>query len=105
MPPDVRFFPSPSDAQEPNYNVDVKVDYWLPDRLSPRRLKSLDWDVVGRLRPGVTLAAAQAELATMTARQAQSERDFEGITPKLFSLKAQMNREGNRLLLPVAGAV
>jgi putative ABC transport system permease protein len=41
----------------------------------------------------------------MNARQAQNEHDFEGITAKVQSLETQMNREGRRLLMPVAGAV
>jgi putative ABC transport system permease protein len=105
MPPNVRFLPSPNVASEPNYNVDAKVDYWLPQRPNPSRLKRPDWNIVGRLRPGVTVAEAQAEIAAMTARQARDERDFEGITPTLLPLEAQMNREGRRLLMPVAGAV
>ena len=105
MPPGVRFLPSPGESQEPNYNVDAKVDYWIPAAPDPKQLKNPEWDVVGRLRPGVTIAEAQAEIAALTARQARDERDFEGIAPRLLPLEAQMNREGRRLLLPVAGAV
>jgi putative ABC transport system permease protein len=105
MPPDVRFLPSPNVANEPNYNVDAKVDYWVPARPDPERAKRPEWNVIGRLRSGVSLAAAQAELAALSARQAQVERDFEGITPKLQLVETQMNREGRRLLFPLAGAV
>ena len=105
MPPNVRFLPSPGVAQEPNYDVDAKVDYWIPSQPRANRLNDPDWDLVGRLRPGVTIAEAQAELAAMTARQGQSNREFEGITAKVQSLETQMNREGRRLLMPVAGAV
>jgi putative ABC transport system permease protein len=105
MPPQVRFLPSPNVAQEPNYNVDAKVDYWIPTRPSPGSLKSPNWYLIGRLRPGVTLPEAQSEIAAMTARQAQNEHDFEGITAKVQSLETQMNGEGRRLLMPVAGAV
>ena len=105
MPQDVRFLPSPNVAQEPNYNVDAKVDYWIPTRPSPRNLKSPNAYLIGRLRPGVTPAEAQSEIAAMAARQAQDDRDFEGIIPRVESLETQMNREGRRLLMPVAGAV
>jgi putative ABC transport system permease protein len=105
MPPNIRFLPSPSVAQEPNYDVDAKVDYWIPGRSDSSRQRTGSWDIVGRLRPGVTLAAAQTELAAITARQAQNDREFEGITPKLQLLETHINREGRRLLLPVAGAV
>src|SRR5207245_10442412 len=86
-------------------NVDAKVDYWIPDRPAPSRLKRPDWNIIGRLRPGATLNEAQAELTAMTTRQVRDERDFEGIMPRLQLLEAQMNRAGRRLLMPVAGAV
>ncbi len=105
MPPGVRFLPSPSESQEPNYNVDAKVDYWIPDRPSPQRMKKPDWNVIGRIRAGVSLADAQAEIAALTARESQDDPEFEGITAKLTLLDTEMNREGRRLLLPVAGAV
>ena len=105
MPPAVRFLPSPNVAQEPNYNVDSKVDYWIPARIPPDRLKEPAAYIVGRLRPNATLSEAQAEIAAMTARQARDDRTFEGIVPKLETLGTFMNKDGHRLLLPVAGAV
>src|SRR5438477_3283518 len=36
MPPGVRFLPSPDNAQEPNYDVDAKVDYWVPASPEPQ---------------------------------------------------------------------
>ena len=54
MPPDVRFLPSPTNAQEPNYNVNALVDFWIPVTPNPARLKRPDWDVVARLRDGAT---------------------------------------------------
>src|SRR6516162_10023265 len=70
MPPGVRFLPSPGAAQEPNYNVNATVDFWLPAAPAPDRLKSAQWDVVGRLQPGVTPQEAQADLKLIAARQA-----------------------------------
>ena len=52
MPPGVRFLPSPTNAQEPNYNVNALVDFWIPVTPNPERLKRPDWDVVARLRMG-----------------------------------------------------
>lgn len=104
MPPGVRFLPSPSDAQEPNYNVNALVDYWIPGIPSPSRLKQPDWDVVGRLRSATTLAQAQGELTVIAARQAQADRDFDGFAPQVQSLTVEMNRDGRRILLPLLGA-
>jgi putative ABC transport system permease protein len=104
MPPGVRFLPSPGDAQEPNYDVNAPVDYWIPARLNPARLKQPDWDVVARLRNGTPLHHAQGELTVLAAREAQAERDFEGFTPRLQSLTDDLNRDGRRILLPLLGA-
>ncbi len=104
MPPGVRFLPSPAVAAEPNYDVNAQVDYWLPAIPSPARLKQAQWDVVGRLRPGATLAQAQGELSVLTAQEARAEHDFDGFAPKLTPLTEEMNRDGRRILLPLLGA-
>jgi putative ABC transport system permease protein len=104
MPAGVRFLPSPGVAQEPNYNVNAHVDFWMPAGIDPKRSKSSQWDVVGRLRNGTTLHDAQTELSVLAARQAQDERDFAGITPRVQPLTDEMNRHGRRILLPLLGA-
>jgi putative ABC transport system permease protein len=104
MPPGVRFLPAPAVAQEPNYNVNARVDFWAPAAPNPDRLKQPNWNVVGRLQSGATLDAAQAELAVIIARQAQADRDFEGFTAQTQSLTSEMNRDGRRILLPLLGA-
>jgi putative ABC transport system permease protein len=104
MPPGVRFLPAPGAAKEPNYNVNAQVDYWIPAAPNPESLKQPFWNVVGRLQSGATLDAAQAQLAVITARQAQAERDFAGVTARTQSLTDEMNRDGRRILLPLMGA-
>ncbi len=104
MPRGVRFLPSPTDAQEPNYNVDAVVDFWRPAAPRPTGLKSPDWDVVGRLRSGVTLRQAQSELAVIAQREALADHDFAGVTPRLQPLTDEMNRAGRGILLPLLGA-
>jgi len=104
MPPGVRFLPSPGAAKEPNYNVNATVDFWALAVPSPARLKSPQWDVVGRLRPGMTAQQGQEELKIIAARQAQTEREFEGYLPEVVPLATEMNRDGSRILLPLLGA-
>jgi len=104
MPPGVRFLPSPTTAQEPNYNVNALVDFWIPAPSKPADLKAPFWNVVGRLESGTTLNQAQAELTLITRRQAQDERDLEGIVPQVQSLTTEINRDGRRILLPLLGA-
>src|SRR5471030_1684169 len=81
MPQGVRFLPSPGAAKEPSYDINAPVDFWLPVTPDPARLKQPNWDVVGRLKDGVALEAAQAELTILAGREAQAEPDFAGVTP------------------------
>ncbi len=104
MPPGIRFLPSPGDAKEPNYNVNALVDYWIPVTPNPEQRKRPSWDVVARLRGGVTPRQAQGELAVIAARQAQAEPAFEGITPEIEPLSSELNRDGRRILFPLLGA-
>jgi putative ABC transport system permease protein len=104
MPPGVRFLPSPTTAQEPNYNVNAVVDFWIPAPSKPAEMKDPFWSVVGRLRDQTTLPQAQGELKVVAARQAQVNHDAEGFTPEVHSLTAELNRDGRRILLPLLGA-
>ncbi len=106
MQPGVRFLPSPNAAQEPNYDVNALVDIWAPfaPGSNPEELKRPQWNIVGRLAPGGTPEQAQAELALITARQAQADRDFAGFTPDVQLLTSEFNRDGERILLPLFGA-
>jgi putative ABC transport system permease protein len=104
MPAGVRFLPSPAAAQEPNYNVNALVDFWIPAPSKPTQLKAPFWNVVGRLQGGSTLRQGQAELTLITKRQAQADHDFEGVIPQVQALSTEMNRDGRRILLPLLGA-
>jgi len=99
MPPDVRFLPSPSVEQEPNYDLNAHVDFWQP-MLEPLRTRGI-WDVVALLKPGATLAEAQAELRVLTARQAEADPNLEGVTAKVEALTSVLNRDGERILWPL----
>ena len=104
MPPGIRFLPSPTTAQEPNYNVNAPVDFWMPAAPNPERLKQPNWDVVARLRSGSTIDQARAELTVLTARQAQADKDFDGFTAQAQPLTDDFNRDAGRILLPLFGA-
>src|SRR3989440_2437903 len=104
MEPGVRFLPSPGAAKEPNYNVNATVDFWVPAEPDPKYLKDPYWNVVARLREGVTQRLGQQELAVLAAREAHAEKTFEGFTPQLEAVLDEMNRDGRRILLPLLGA-
>jgi putative ABC transport system permease protein len=104
MPSGVRFLPSPRASQEPNYNVNAMVDYFLPGAPDPKQMKSRYWDVVARVKPGVSLAAAQSELTAAVVREGEGEPNLQGFAPYLASLGDEMNRDGRRILFPLLGA-
>jgi putative ABC transport system permease protein len=104
MEPGVRFLPSPEAAKEPNYDVNATVDLWVPADPDPKYLKDPYWNVVGRLRDGVSPQRGQQELAALTATEARADKQFEGFSPQLEPLTDEMNRDGRRILLPLLGA-
>ena len=104
MEPGVRFLPSPGAAKEPNYDVNETVDFWIPATPEPKYLKAPYWNVVARLGEGTGERRGQQELTLLATREAQSEKEFEGFTPRLESVAEEMNRDGRRILLPLLGA-
>lgn len=108
MPPDVRFLPSLRATQEPNYDVDARVDYWLPANptweSSAQVLQAQAWSVVGRLRADAAPAAAEEELDVLMARQAQTNVRYEGTEADVSPVAEIMNASGRRILLPLVAA-
>ena len=105
MPPGVRFLPDSSSASEPNYDLNGQVDFWLGYAPNETKPKEGAGNIVARLRDGVPLATAQAQLKTLAAREAQADPDLTGVTAGMRLLPEILNREGRRLLLPLLGAV
>lgn len=57
-----------------NANFPARVDVFTPTEIDPTdrsRGGSHNWRTIGRLKPGVTIAQAQAEMNTLTQRQAE----------------------------------
>jgi putative ABC transport system permease protein len=104
MPPGVRFLPTPMASKEPNYNVNALVQYWVPAVPNPERLRQTGWNVIARVQPGASIDQAQTELTVLTARVAREAPELAGVAPRLRSLSAEMNQDGNRILLPLLGA-
>jgi putative ABC transport system permease protein len=106
MPPGIRFLPVPGVAAEPNYDVNAKVDFWLPiSRNVPEAQRTFRrWNVVARLASGTTPNDAQAELAVVTARQAETTQAFAGATARVETLTGVLMVAGGRILLPLLAA-
>lgn len=104
MPAGIRFLPTPMASKEPNYNVNARVQYFVPAVPNPERLKATGWNVIARLRPGRSLEQAQAELTVLTNRVSGEAPELAGVAPRLRSLPEYMNHDGNRILLPLLAA-
>ncbi|MFO1501613.1 MAG: ADOP family duplicated permease [Verrucomicrobiota bacterium] len=109
MPPRLRFMPSLGEEMNPNYDLNARVDYWLPVAPDLSRpwagTPNGPWSVVARLRDGVSFEQAQAEVAAIAARQAQEDNRYADSTPLVQPLTTLLNEEGRRLLVPLSGAV
>jgi putative ABC transport system permease protein len=105
MPPGVRFLPDPGAASEPNYDLNAQVDYFLPIAPDETQTRSRGWNVIARLRDGVDVARARAEIAGFTSRQVQADTRLEGLIVNVQPVIETLNREGRSLLLPLFGFV
>ena len=105
MPPGLRFLPDPGAAAEPNYDVNAKVDFWLAMTTDDTRVERGAGNAIARLRPGVTAAQAQRELAAMSGGIAKADPRLAGLTAAATPVRSVLNREGERLLVPLFGAV
>jgi putative ABC transport system permease protein len=105
MPPGVRFLPDPGNVSEPGYDVNAHVDFWVPVVADESQLTQRQWNVVGRLAPGLSAARVNAEVAAVAARQRAEDATLEGLTATARPALEVLNEEGRRLLLPLFGAV
>jgi putative ABC transport system permease protein len=105
MPPEFQF---PRGAELPaGYGFAPKIDLWVPFGLS-----ATDWVgrnnrqivALGRLRPGVTLSAAQTELSGIAARLERQFQENTDMGVKLMPLRDQMVSFSRTPLLMLFGA-
>ncbi len=105
MPPGVRFLRDPSDACEPNYDLNAHVDYWLattPDETHPKNYGlPASW-------PGCAMEPRPPRPRRRRRRsplRARADHDRDGLTATVHSLLEVLNHEGRRLLMPLLAAV
>jgi putative ABC transport system permease protein len=107
MPPGFNF---PRGAEmPPGYGFGPQADIWIPLAMSAERWQRRNQRqlvAIGRLKPGVSLAQAQAEMSSIAQRQAQDHPDTNaGWLVRLVSLKDQVVGKTRPLLLVLLGAV
>lgn len=109
VPGDVHFPPFSADFQFDVAGIDQPVDFWTPEPVPGKPSPDArELEVVGRLRPGVTIAQAQAEMDGIARRLAeQAPASNEGWGIRVVPLRHQILGSTRRvvLLLSLCSAV
>ncbi|HEY6327888.1 MAG TPA: ABC transporter permease [Blastocatellia bacterium] len=89
--------------------LDHEIDLWVPKAFPPDELadrSSHYLNVVGRLKPGVSLQQAQADIQTITARIAHDHaKDAGALRANVFSMRQQLTGKIRPELLVLLAAV
>jgi putative ABC transport system permease protein len=104
MPPGIRFLPAPLSEASPGYDVNAGVDFWVPQALAGFPPDIPIWNAVARLRAGVPLETARAELAAIAVRQGQATPALRELTARVEPLQTVLNQGAAQLLFPLLGA-
>lgn len=96
-----------------SYTTDHGAQFWVPYRLSPPRPRETRYySVTARLRDGVSMDAARAELGALQARleaadraSADHARDENGLVPVVMTLHDRRYGDTRKPLLLLFGAV
>jgi putative ABC transport system permease protein len=103
---DARFLPLSGDSElrVSGIGVDDAVDFWLPEFLDPSKRDVGDLDVIARLRPGISLEQAQAEMDTISANLAAAyPQTNNGLGVRVVPLRNQVLGGSRRVLLLLVG--
>ena len=97
---DVNFPPLSADYNLGVAGIADSVDFWMPERPDPTRRDNGDFDVIARLRPGVSLEQAQSEMDTISRNLAVAHPDTNnGLSVRLVPLRDQVLGRARRVLL------
>jgi putative ABC transport system permease protein len=97
---DVHFPPLSADFNLGVSSVGDTVDFWAPELLDPARRDNGDLDAIARLRPGVSLEQAQAEMDTISRNLAAVHPESnDGLSVRVVPLRDQVLGESRRVLL------
>ncbi|HEY3052792.1 MAG TPA: ABC transporter permease, partial [Thermoanaerobaculia bacterium] len=97
---DVHFPPLSADFNLGVSGIGDSVDFWVPEFRNPSRRDSGDLDVIARLRSGVSLEQAQAEMDTISRNLAAAYPETNnGLTVQVVPLRDQVLGGSRRVLL------
>jgi predicted permease len=102
MPPGFDF-PNPAER----ISLSDHMQLWVPYGLNPQKTSSWNLSAIGRLKPGVTIAGAQREIAALWDDFAQQYNETlgPGATTVVMPLAQRIVREAQPPLLALLGAV
>jgi predicted permease len=96
---DVHFPPLSADYNLGVAGIADRVDFWMPDRPDPTRRDNGDFDVIARLRPGVSLEQAQSEMDAISRNLAVAHPDTNnGLSVRLVPLRDHVLGGARRVL-------
>ena len=76
------------------------VDFWVPEFIDPAKRDNGDLDAIARLRPGVSLEQAQAEMDTISRNLAAAHPETNnGLSVRVVPLRDQVLGGSRRALL------
>src|SRR5262245_39762624 len=88
---DVHFPPLSADFNLGVAGIADAVDFWASDGLDPNKRDNGDLDAIARLRPGVSVEQAQAEMDTISRNLAASHPDTNsGLSVRVVPLRDQV---------------
>src|SRR5438128_3016795 len=97
---DVHYPPLSADFNLGVWGIGDAIDFWVPEFRDPSRRDSGDLDVIARLRSGVSVEQAQAEMDTVSRNLAAAYPETNsGLTVQVVPLRDQVLGESRRALL------
>jgi predicted permease len=97
---DVHFPPLSADFNLGVSGIGDSVDFWAPELLDPARRDSGDLDAIARLRQGVSIEQAQAEMDTISRDLALAHPETNnGLSVRVVLLRDQVLGGSRRVLL------
>ena len=97
---DAHFPPLSADFNLGVSGIGDPVDFWLPEVIDPARRDSGDLDAIARVRPGISLGQAQAEMDTISRNLAAAHPETNsGLSVRVVPLRDQVLGGSRRALL------
>ncbi len=106
LPPRLHFFHG--HELSPLIGLGDRPEIFVPHTFTTSQLNddgNFNWAAIARLKPGVTVAQARAQLDAITARVAQQSKDFPGLRVVVTPLRDQVVRGAREGLWLLLGAV